>query len=107
METITKQQFVSAVELVEFYPNALEIIKKYLEQLNYDSQIKTRLSVKDWITANGRDASPRLLKALNTKDANGNPFFTDIYKITANDFLSIPKVGRGTWFEFRDFLQKK
>jgi hypothetical protein len=104
METITKQQFISAVELVEYYPNALEIIKKYLEQLNIQYRCIKSTDIDQWLNTVGKEASIRLVKALRTTKADGTPYFSNIESITKENMLKLRKIGLGTWFEFERII---
>jgi hypothetical protein len=104
METITKQQFISAVELVEYYPNALEIIKKYLEQLNIQYRYIKSTDIDQWLNTVGKEASIRLVKALRTTKADGTPYFSNIESITKENMLKLRKIGLSTWFEFERII---
>ena len=104
METITKQQFISAVELVEYYPNALEIIKKYLEQINVQQPLTKSISIYRWLNTVGKEASVRLVKALCTVKSDGTPYFNNIEDVTKENMLKLRKVGRGTWYEFERII---
>ena len=104
METITKQQFISAVELLEFYPNALEIVKKYLEQINIQYSPTKSTDINQWLNTVGKESSIRLVKALRTTKADGTPYFSNIESITKENMLKLRKIGLGTWFEFERII---
>lgn len=92
MKTISKQEYLKALQTVELYR---------------DQQNIGREQVADWIRKH--DVSTKLYKALRPRDFYGNlikPPFKYVDEINKREFMMIKNVGINTWIELRDLLEK-